>query len=96
MDKSEFHYKFSPEVNLHEAEATLELSLLATRGLHGDAPVRAGVSYTVAPMAGEIRVEGEKSLTDSLTRIYGTLLKHEFGAGSFVVREGAEVRVPAA
>jgi len=97
MRQMEYRFQFSPEVDLEEAVATLRLSLLAAEGPFGEARVRTEVSFAVEPLRAEIRVLGATPALEAVTQIFASLLSHEFGRDSFVIRrESAAATVTAA
>ena len=96
MRDTEFHFQFTADVDLAEAEGTLRLSLLAAEGLHGEAKVRTEVTFTVDPVRAEIRVAGSGVVTENVVQIYTALLTHEFGREAFTVRRNSRDPVAAA
>lgn len=95
MHQTEYRFQFSPDVDLEEAQSTLRLTLLAAEGLHGEARVRTEVSFSVEPMRAEICLSGAAPVAETVTRIFTSLLLHEFGRDAFVVRrESSPATVP--
>ncbi|MBX3387191.1 MAG: hypothetical protein KF768_11520 [Phycisphaeraceae bacterium] len=86
MHTSVFRYQFASGVDPLEAEATLQLAILAVEGLVGEARVRMDVSYLLDAPRSVIVVDGSTPTSDALVRIYTALITREFGAESFRVR----------
>lgn len=89
MRDTVFRFQFTADVDLAEADGTLRLSLLAAEGLHGEARVRTGVTFSVDPVRAEIRVAGGGIVAENVVQIYTSLLTHEFGREAFTVRRDA-------
>jgi hypothetical protein len=90
MNTAVFRFTFAPGVDLTEAEATLQLSILAAEGLFGEARVRMEVSYHADAPRSVIVVDGSTPSGDAVVRIFTSFLTREFGPEGFSVR-----RIPA-
>jgi hypothetical protein len=87
-----YRFTFDPAVPLPEAEASLQLAILAIEGLYGEARVRLDVAYHVDPTCGSITVDGSTEAGAALLGVFMSLLIKEFGSASVTVgRIGAEV-----
>ena len=86
MNTAVFRFSFSPGVDMTEAEATLQLAILASEGLFGEARVRMEVSYHTDAPRSVIVVDGCTPPGDAAVRIFAAFLTREFGADAFTVR----------
>jgi hypothetical protein len=69
-----------------DAEMSLELALLATEGLFGEAAVRTETSYHVDRPHRVISVDARQELGQCLVRILAIFLLREFGNDAFQVQ----------
>jgi hypothetical protein len=92
MHTSVFRFQFAAGVDPLEAEATLQLAILAVEGLVGEARVRMDVSYLLDAPRSVIVVDGSTPTGDALVRVFTALITREFGAESFRVRRMTCVR----
>ena len=81
-----FRFRFASPTALVEAEATLQLSILAAEGLFGEASVRTDASYHVDVPRAMLLVDGGTACGAAVVRIFTVFLIKEFGADGFAVR----------
>ncbi len=93
MNTAVYRFQFVQGVDPLEAEATLQLSILAVEGLVGEARVRMDISYLLDAPRSAIVVDGSTPTGDALVRIFTALITREFGAEAFRVRRVASPRV---
>lgn len=86
MNTAVFRFSFAPGVDMTEVEATLQLAILASEGLFGEARVRMEVSYHADVPRSIIVVDGCTAPGDAAVRIFAAFLTREFGADAFTVR----------
>lgn len=89
MNTRVYQFEFTPLVDITEAEATLQLAIIAAEGLFGEAQVRMTVSYHAVPAHRVIHVDGGSESGDAVVRIFTSLLTCEFGPDEFTVRRVA-------
>lgn len=81
-----YRYKFRQDVDLHEAESTLLLSILAAEGLFGAARVRMDAGYAVDGSIRAIVVDASTDVGQAVCSILTAFLQREFGGSAFGVR----------
>lgn len=81
-----YRFCFARSINMMEAEATLQLAILASEGLFGEARVRIEVSYLIDAPRCVIVVDGGTPSGVAVARIFAAFLTREFGADGFSVR----------
>lgn len=86
MHTAVFRFSFDEDVNLIEAEATLQLAILAAEGLLGESRVRMEFSYHLDAPRAALLVDGSTASGDAIVRIYTAFLSREFGSDRFAVR----------
>lgn len=86
MNNMMFRFEFDLVVDFDEAETTLQLAIMAAEGLVGEACVRMDVTFEVDPALRTIFIDGGSPTGEVVTRIFTSLLTHEFGADVFWVR----------
>lgn len=86
MLREAYRYRFSAEVDLHEAEDTLLLAILAVEGLYGQARVRMDAAYSVDESSRGIIVDASTDVGQDVNAIFTAFLLREFGTGAFQVR----------
>lgn len=96
MTTAVFRFTFASDMDLHDAESTLQLSILAAEGLFGEARVRMDASYLADTPRSVILVDGSTPVGDAIVRIYTGFLTREIGADGFSVRRMSAPRTPPA
>lgn len=81
-----FRFTFTPAVNMLEAEATLQLAIVAAEGLFGEARTRMDAAYLVDAPRASMLVDGNTSVGNAVIRIFTAFATHEFGADAFSIR----------
>jgi len=81
-----FRFTFAPFVDMIEAEATLQLAIVAAEGLFGEARTRTDVGYFADVPRHVIVVDGSTPAGSAVVRIFVAFVTHEFGADAFAVR----------
>ncbi len=84
-----YRFTFARVVDLVEAESTLQLAILATEGLLGEACVRMETSYHIDAPRCAILIDGGTTAGNAVVRIFTAFITREFGAGAFTVRRVA-------
>ena len=87
-----YRYRFAEQVDLHDAEETLLLSILAVEGLFGEARVNMDAAHATDPGIHVIVVDASTHVGQAINAIFNTFLTKEFGSGSFDVRRVAGLR----
>src|SRR5690606_6736358 len=64
-----YEFRFAPQVDLNEAEASLRLAVMACVGLFGEARTRMEVSYSLDTKASTITVDGRTAPGEATIRI---------------------------
>lgn len=85
MKTNVIRFTFAPSTDLAEVEATLQLAILASEGLCGEARVRLEVSYFVDSPRSVILIDGGTPAGGAVIRIFAALVMREFGADVFRV-----------
>lgn len=86
---------FSPGVDFHEVELTLELSLLATRSLHGDDAVCLDADYELDRAGQSVTINTNSKAGRTLALTFLGFTRREFGDDAvsvFRFAGGSEVR----
>lgn len=93
-----YQFKFSPQVDLNEAEASLRLAVMACEGLFGESRTRMEVAYSLDAKTSTITVDGRTAPGEAAIRIFASYVSREFGSDAFVIsrREGLEAATAAA
>lgn len=86
MKTDVYRFTFARTIDLVEAESTLQLAILATEGLLGEACVRMETSYNVDAPRCAILVDGGTTAGNAVVRIFTAFITREFGADAFSVR----------
>jgi hypothetical protein len=86
MTEEAYRYRFDEGVDLHQAEETLLLSVLATEGLYGQARVRMDAAYSVDKALRAIIVDASTDVGQALSAIFTAFILREFGSGRVHVR----------
>jgi len=81
-----YRYRFEPGVDLHAAEETLLLSVLATEGLYGQARVRMDAAQSVDRGIPAIIIDAGTDVGQALNAIFTAFILREFGPDGFEVR----------
>ena len=81
-----YRFTFAGAVDLVEAEGTLQLAILATEGLLGEACVRMEASYHVDAPRCAVLIDGGTPAGNAVVRIFTALVTREFGPDAFSVR----------
>jgi len=81
-----FRFTFTPSVNMLEAEATLQLAIVAAEGLFGEARTRTDVAYFADLPRHALVVDGSTSAGSAVVRVFTAFITHELGADAFTVR----------
>jgi len=84
-----YRFTFARVVDLVEAESTLQLAILATEGLLGEACVRMETSYHVDAPRCAVLIDGGTPAGNAVVRIFTAFITREFGADAFSVRQVA-------
>lgn len=84
-----YRFTFVRTADLVEAESTLQLAILATQGLLGDACVRMETSYHIDVRRCAILIDGGTTAGNAVVRIFTAFITREFGADAFSVRRVA-------
>ena len=86
MTEEIYRYRFDEGVDLHAAEETLLLSVLATEGLYGQARVRMDAAYSVDTAIRAIIVDAGTDVGQTVNSIFVSFITREFGGNKFHVR----------
>ena len=86
MTEEAYRYRFDEGVDLHQAEETLLLSVLATEGLYGQARVRMDAAYSVDKALRAIIVDAGTDVGQALGAIFTAFILREFGSSRVHVR----------
>lgn len=86
MNEDAYRYRFDEGVDLHQAEETLLLSILATEGLYGEARGRMDAGYAVDQSIRVIVVDASTDVGQAVNSIFTAFLLREFGGRAFHVR----------
>ena len=84
-----YRFTFARAIDLVEAESSLQLAILATEGLLGEACVRMETSYHVDAPRCAVLVDGGTTAGNAVVRIFTAFITREFGADAFSVRRVA-------
>jgi len=79
-------WKFRDAVDLHDAEETLLLSILAAEGLFGEARLRMDLGYVVDESINVVAVDTSTQVGYAVAAIFTAFVNREFGPESFDVR----------
>jgi len=82
-----YRYTFNESVSMPEAEATLQLAILAAESLFGEATVRLSAGYTIDEDKRVCVLDATNEVGRSICQIYTGYVTHEFGADAFRVRQ---------
>lgn len=101
MHSQIYQFSFAAEVNVAEAERTLQLAAMAAEGLFGQARVRMELSYSVDLPGRTISVDAQTAPGEAVVRMLAGFFAREFGSSAFAVRrrdadEAAEAQAGAA
>ncbi len=86
MNENAYRYRFDEGVDLHQAEETLLLSVLAAEGLYGQARVRMDAAYAVDPGLHAIIVDAGTDVGEAVNLIFTAFILREFGSARVRVR----------
>ena len=81
-----YRYVFKESVPMDQAEATLQLAVIAAEGLYGQARVRLDAAYVIDQAKRVLVVDGRGPIGRCICRIFTAYLKQEFGDDAFKVR----------
>ena len=81
-----YRFCFARSIDMMEAEATLQLAVLASEGVFGEARVRIEVAYLIDARRSVIVVDGGTPSGAAVVRSFAAFLTREFGADGFSVR----------
>lgn len=81
-----YRYVLSERIPVHEAEATLQLAVIAAEGLYGQARVRLDARYAIDDAGREIVVHACNEVGACICRVFTGYLACEFGEDAFQVR----------
>lgn len=81
-----FRFTFAPAVDMIEAEATLQLTIVAAEGLFGESRTRMEVTYFADVPRHALVIDGSTSAGSAVVHIFTAFITHEFGADAFTVR----------
>lgn len=90
-----YRFKFVPSVSLEEAEMTIQLSLIAAEGLHGEARVRLDAAYYLNEKERQITVDARTPIGQDVAAIYCGFCLREFGRDAFDISRREKVSTPA-
>ena len=85
MTTGVFHFSFTPDISLDEAEMTLHLATFAAEGMYGKARVRLDFNYHVESERRLIFVDGTKEVGAAIVQAFAGLLLREFGEDAFSI-----------
>ena len=85
MTNGVFHFSFTTDVSLDEAEMTLQLATFAVEGLFGTTRVRLDFGYHVDADHRMVIVDGSKEVEATVVQVFAGLLLREFGEDAFRV-----------
>ena len=86
MHNNVYRFSFDSTVPLMEAELTLNLAVVATQGIYGEARVRTDVAYHVDEPRSVIYIDGTTETGSALVRVFTAFALHMFGPDAFQVR----------
>ena len=89
MKSDVYRFTLARVVDLIEAESTLQLAILATEGLLGEACVRMETSYHIDAPRCAVLIDGGTPAGNAVVRIFTAFITREFGADAFSVRRVA-------
>jgi len=81
-----YRYRFEAGIDLHAAEETLLLSILATEGLYGQARVRMDAAYSVDTAIRAIIVDAGTDVGQAVNCIFTAFLLEEFDSSAVHIR----------
>jgi len=81
-----YRYRFEAGIDLHAAEETLLLSILATEGLYGQARVKMDLAYSVDTAIRAIIVGAGTDVGQALNAIFTAFILRKFGSSRVHVR----------
>lgn len=92
MHTQVYQFTFAPEVDVAEAERTLQLAAMAAEGLFGQARVRMELTYSVDLAGRTICVDAQTAPGEAVVRILAGFYAREFGSAAFTIhRQDADV-----
>lgn len=86
MTREFYRYRFRSDIDLHDAEDTLLLSIIAAEGLFGEARARMDVAYAVDPTIHTIIVDASTDVGQAMSAIFAAFALREFGRHAVDVR----------
>jgi len=86
MTQDAYRYRFDEGVDLHEAERTLLLSILAAEGLFGEARVRMDADYAVDESIRTLVIDAGTPVGLVVNCIFTAFVLREFGPCAVHVR----------
>jgi hypothetical protein len=86
MQPKVYRYVLDESVPMNEAEATLQLAILAAESLFGESTVRLNAAYTIDEQRRVCVVDAGNEVGRSICQIFTGYLAREFGADTFTVR----------
>ena len=87
MSRIGYRYHFAKDTDLHEAEDTLLLALLAAEGLFGRCRVRMDSAWAVDESINVIVIDAGTLVGMTVSLIFTAFITAEFGASAFDVRQ---------
>src|SRR5687768_4257437 len=86
MSHPPYRFEINQAVPLEEAELTLQLSIFAVAGIHGEAGVRLDARYDIDEAGRALVIDASTDIGMSLVRVFAALLLREFGDDAFTVQ----------
>jgi len=86
MFAGDFRFTFSRNVQLDDAEMTLQLASMAVEGLYGAARVRTEFTYEIDFEQRSLVIDGKSDVGKSIALVFTGLLIREIGEAAFHVR----------
>ncbi len=86
MQPAIYRFEFNEAVSMRDAEATLQLGILAAESLLGESTVRLDAAYSIDEQRRVCVVDASTDVGRSICRIFTGYLTREFGDHAFQVR----------
>lgn len=86
MHSGIYRFEFGEGMSMSEAEATLQLAILAAESLLGESTVRLDAAYSIDEQRRVCVVDASSEVGRSICRIFTGYLTREFGEHTFQVR----------
>ena len=81
-----YRYRFAENVDVEDAEGTLQLAILAAQGILGEARVRMDCTYSIDPSIRAIIVDASTPVGQVISSIFTSFAMLEFGRDAVNVR----------